>query len=132
MSYFFQVKNHHCHQACSKLGLAEVDLCHVKAASKPSSDMVHEHVMARCQDTFIPSSEDFGHQWNLLVEFINFGFLRSTKVIDFRLLPEEACSDFLWAVLCTLENLERVVVTHAGWIPCLSVRHFQVEVSLQA
>lgn len=94
--------------------------------------MGKEQIKTRCQGTFTPSTQDFGNECQHLIEFVNWGFLQQTRLIDLRHLPAEAHSDFLWAVLCTLEKLERVLVTHATQVPCLKSRQFAVEVSLLA
>ena len=94
--------------------------------------MGKEQITTRCQGTFTPFPQDFGNEWQHLVEFVNWGFLQETRLIDLRHLPAEAHSDFLWAVLCTLEKLQRVLVMHGSQVPCLKSRQFAVEVSLQA
>eukprot|EP00435_Cladocopium_sp_Y103_P010814 s1918_g2.t2 len=90
-----------------------VDLCQVQVVNKECCDMAKERFKTRCHGTFTPSPEDFGNEWQHLIEFVNWGFLQETRVLDLRHLPAEAHSGFLWAVLCTLEKLERVLVTHA-------------------
>lgn len=109
-----------------------VDLCHLLVLSKEYREMGKEQITTRCQGTFTPFPQDFGNEWQHLVEFVNWGFLQETRLIDLRHLPAEAHSDFLWAVLCTLEKLQRVLVMHGSQVPCLKSRQFAVEVSLQA
>mmetsp|Transcript_76127 Transcript_76127/g.154296 ORF Transcript_76127/g.154296 Transcript_76127/m.154296 type:complete len:522 (+) Transcript_76127:32-1597(+) len=109
-----------------------VDLCQLLVLNKEYCEMGKEQIKTRCQGTFTPSTQDFGNECQHLIEFVNWGFLQQTRLIDLRHLPAEAHSDFLWAVLCTLEKLERVLVTHATQVPCLKSRQFAVEVSLLA
>lgn len=109
-----------------------VDLCQLLILNKEYCEICKEQITTRCQGTFTPFPQDFQNEWQHLVEFVNWGFLQETRLIDLRHLPAEAHSGFLWAVLCTLEKLERVLVMHGSQVPCLKSRQFAVEVSLQA
>ena len=114
-----------------------IDVMHVKAVNKTLCEQVRHSFSSRCESEFVLSPDDFPmgeRRLPLMVAFVHHERLRNIRVLNVSRLPaSDTCHSLLWAALCTLDRLERVVVDHqaALQIPDMPARRFLLQVKLQ-
>ena len=114
--------------ALSFQGIADVGKTMI--LSKTLCEMGGEAISILCAGTLVISPYDFPGSIARMVPFLHSRFLCETKVIDLRLVHDLSDPSF-WVELCTLEALDRVLVSHLCSHPPWASQPFRVEVSLR-